>query len=81
MEVVFQREKAIDLVLLSLQKSYDLFIENFYMWNLNVNLIHWTHMLMVAKVEILKNTSEVEMLIGSDSKIFVQLGDVDIGGP
>ena len=51
--VVFPREQAIELVLLSLPKSYDQFIENFYMRNIDMNLIDLNQMLIVAKAEML----------------------------
>ena len=40
--VDFPREKEIELVLLSFPKSYDQFIENFYMRNINMALIDLT---------------------------------------
>ena len=47
MGVVFPKEQANDLVLLSLSKSYGQFVKNFHMRNLDVTLIDLTYMLMV----------------------------------
>ena len=79
--VVFPMEKTIDLVLLSFHKSYGQFVKNFHIRNLDVTLIDLTQMLMVVEAKMLKNTSEVEMLIGFDSKVSIDIGNGDISGP
>ena len=68
MGVVFPKEKSIDLVLISLPKSYGQFFENFHMENLHVTLTELTEMLIVVKVEMFKNTIEAEILIGSNPR-------------
>ncbi|KAL7582543.1 hypothetical protein Lser_V15G42182 [Lactuca serriola] len=81
MGVVFPRDQAIDLVLLLLPKSYDQFIENFYMRNIDVTLIDLTQMLMVAEPEMLKSTSKAKMLIGSNSKFSMDINNSENSGP
>ena len=43
--------------------------------------IDLTKMLMVDETEMFKNTSEAEMLIGSNSKISMDIVNDGIGGP
>ena len=69
MGVVFPREQTIDLVLVSLPKSYGQFVKNFLMMDSDVTLIDLTQMLIVAEAEMPKSTSKEKMLIGSGSKI------------
>ncbi|KAL7605779.1 hypothetical protein Lser_V15G16777 [Lactuca serriola] len=64
----FKGYQAIDLVLLSLRNSYSQFIESFCMRNLDLTLSDLTEMLIVAEAEMLKNTSKIELLKGSNSK-------------
>lgn len=74
--VIFPREQAIDLVLLSLPKSYSQFVEIFYMSDIDVTLIDLTQMLIDAEAEMIKGTSEAKMLEGTDSKVST---DIDKG--
>ncbi|KAL7587682.1 hypothetical protein Lser_V15G40599 [Lactuca serriola] len=80
MGVVFPREKAIELVLLSLPKSYSQFIENFYMRNLDVTLIDLTRMLTVAEAKMLKSINEEKVLEGFDSKVSMDIDNGNNGG-
>ena len=79
MGVEFTWEQTIYLVLLSLPKSYDQFVENFHMTNIDVTLIDVTQMLMAVEAEMLKNTNKVEMLIGSNTKVFMDIDNGNIG--
>ena len=76
MGVMFLKEQAINLVLLSLPKSYGQFLENFHMRNLDVTLIDLTEILITIQAEMLKSTTKVEMLEGSNPKSSL---DVDNG--
>ena len=59
--VVIRRELAIDLVLVSLHESYSQFIKDYYMSDHYETLIDLTHMLIAAKAEMLKSTSEANV--------------------
>ena len=46
-----------------------------------MNLIDLTQMFVIIESEMLKNTSEAEMHIGSDSKFSMDIGNGDISDP
>ncbi|KAL7605266.1 hypothetical protein Lser_V15G20189 [Lactuca serriola] len=79
--VIFPRELVIELVLLSLSKTYSQFIKDYYMMDHDVTLIDLTYMLIVAEVEMLKTTSQAKIFEGSVSKISMDIGNVNIGSP
>ena len=79
MGVIFLKEQAINLVLLSLPKSYGQFLENFHMRNLDVTLINMTQMLIVVEAEILKNITKAETLKRSDPKVSMDVDNDNIG--
>ena len=81
MDAVFPRKKAIDMVLLSLPNSYDQFIMNFSMRYIDVTLIDLTQMLIVAEAEMIKRTSKAEIIIGSNSKVSMDIVNGDNSGP
>ena len=62
--VVFLKDQSIDLVLISLRKSYGQFIENFHMRNLDVTLTDLTEMLIVVEAEMLKAQLKQKFLRG-----------------
>ena len=77
--VVFPKKQANDLVLLSLPNSYGQFVENFHLRNIDVTLTYPTYMLIVVEAEMIKSLNEVEMFIGSNPKIFLDIGNGNIG--
>mgnify|MGYP001545374961 CR=1 FL=1 len=58
--VVFLKEQAKYLVLLSLPKLYDQFIKNLHMTNLDVTLTDLTYMLITAEAEMIESTTKAE---------------------
>ncbi|KAL7595372.1 hypothetical protein Lser_V15G28487 [Lactuca serriola] len=79
--VVFPRELAIDLVLVSLLESYSQFIKDYYMKEHDVTLIDLTYMLISVEAKMLKSISQAKMFEGSISKISMDIDNGNIGSP
>ncbi|KAL7618541.1 hypothetical protein Lser_V15G01506 [Lactuca serriola] len=77
--VVFPKDLAIELVLVSLPESYSRFIKDYYMSDHDITLIDLTHMLIVVEAEMLKSTIQAKVFEGSVSKISID--NSDNGGP
>ncbi|KAL7586894.1 hypothetical protein Lser_V15G36899 [Lactuca serriola] len=81
LSVIFPKELAIDLVLLSLLDSYSQFIKDFYERDHDVTLIDLTYMLIAAEAEMLKSTIQANMFEGSASQVSMDIENGNIGSP